>query len=587
VNVKGLIEIDGEDIVIERELKRKLKKDGNWNVKNTLNYYRINAEGEQELLTEEHATQTTQKIKETIGSDKDFELMVLATSQNMDDLVDMGVTESTKMLNRFIGLEILEEKEKLVRDMYNKFSKSMKSNIYSIGTLEEENLSLEENIKSYNLSLEENTNELDKTKTLVTQTNDKIYKLIESKKPIDNNIKYLNPDKLNESIENLTIKGKRLKQELEELNKNISKYKDVIYDEVKYEKINSEISSNNVKVAKLETTIDSNNRDIDRLSKVDTCQICGKDLTPEDNAVKVSELKNKNKQLQAEIIKIENLNFDLKSELDKLKELKRTFDDKNRLELQRDKLSVDIDSLRNKYKTEVENLKKYNDNKEFLNFNIEIDSKVEYQKTELRVYEHKRDKLSQEIEQLKNNIKNSETKISNNNELIEDKRKEEYREKIYKIYISMVGKNGISKIILRTVLPIINSELERIMEDSCDFIMELSINEKNELIKNIVLDGVEKSVKSGSGFEKTVCSLALRSVLGKLSSLPKPNFITFDEVLGKVAEENMEKIKFIMDKIKDMYDVVFFITHSNIVKDWADNVITVVKEENISKVTIN
>jgi DNA repair exonuclease SbcCD ATPase subunit len=87
--------------------------------------------------------------------------------------------------------------------------------------------------------------------------------------------------------------------------------------------------------------------------------------------------------------------------------------------------------------------------------------------------------------------------------------------------------------------------------------------------------------------EKTAASLALRAVLGKLSTLPMPNFITFDEVLGKIAPENLEKLKTLFDKIKDMYDIVFFITHNDLVKDWGDNVITVVKnKENISKITI-
>jgi ABC-type lipoprotein export system ATPase subunit len=65
-----------------------------------------------------------------------------------------------------------------------------------------------------------------------------------------------------------------------------------------------------------------------------------------------------------------------------------------------------------------------------------------------------------------------------------------------------------------------------------------------------------------------------------------PNFITFDEVMGKVASENVEKLKNLFDKVKDMYDIVFLITHNDLVKDWANNVITVVKTNNISKVTI-
>jgi DNA repair exonuclease SbcCD ATPase subunit len=64
-----------------------------------------------------------------------------------------------------------------------------------------------------------------------------------------------------------------------------------------------------------------------------------------------------------------------------------------------------------------------------------------------------------------------------------------------------------------------------------------------------------------------------------------PNFITFDEVLGKVAPENIEKLKHLFDKIKDMYEIVFFITHNDLVKDWGDNVVTVNKIDNVSKIS--
>ena len=112
------------------------------------------------------------------------------------------------------------------------------------------------------------------------------------------------------------------------------------------------------------------------------------------------------------------------------------------------------------------------------------------------------------------------------------------------------------------------------------------MDDKNDVQFLISKDDVSKRLKTGSGFEKTASSLALRCVLGKMSTLPMPNFITFDEVLGKVAPENLEKLKVLFDKIKDMYEIVFFITHNDLVKDWSDNVITVVKENNISKVLI-
>ena len=150
----------------------------------------------------------------------------------------------------------------------------------------------------------------------------------------------------------------------------------------------------------------------------------------------------------------------------------------------------------------------------------------------------------------------------------------------------MVGKKGISKLVLRSVLPIINSELQRILEDVCDFEVEIFMDEKNDVQFLIVDDKATKKLKSASGLEKTAASLALRCVLGKISTLPMPNFITFDEVLGKIAAENIEKIKPLFDKIKNMYDIVLLITHNDLVKDFGDNIVTVYKENRISSVKI-
>jgi hypothetical protein len=148
---------------------------------------------------------------------------------------------------------------------------------------------------------------------------------------------------------------------------------------------------------------------------------------------------------------------------------------------------------------------------------------------------------------------------------------------------NMTGKKGISKLVLRSVLPIINLELQRLLEDVTDFDVEISIDDKNDVKISIVKDDVEKSLKSGSGYELTCASIALRCVLGKMSTLPMPNFIAFDEVLGRVANVNLEIMKPLFDKIRDMFDIVLFITHNEIVKDWSDNIITIVKENNISK----
>lgn len=84
VIVRGMIDIEGEETIIERRMKRSPKKTGDWNVTNKVSYYELLPDGEEKELNEEDAKKTTQKLKETIGNEKDFELLVLATEKNLE-----------------------------------------------------------------------------------------------------------------------------------------------------------------------------------------------------------------------------------------------------------------------------------------------------------------------------------------------------------------------------------------------------------------------------------------------------------------------------------------------------------------------
>ena len=157
----------------------------------------------------------------------------------------------------------------------------------------------------------------------------------------------------------------------------------------------------------------------------------------------------------------------------------------------------------------------------------------------------------------------------------------------YKTYLEIFGKNGNSKMIMKTMTPLINDELQRLLQDSAFFKLEVRINEKNE-VEFMMIDnstGIEKLMSSGSGFERTIASLALRAVLSKVCSLPKPNIVVFDEVFGKVSNENLEMVGEFFNKIKDYFEKVLVITHNPLVTNWANSVVKISKTNNISTVS--
>jgi len=140
---------------------------------------------------------------------------------------------------------------------------------------------------------------------------------------------------------------------------------------------------------------------------------------------------------------------------------------------------------------------------------------------------------------------------------------------------------------MKTMIPLINSELQRLLEDSSHFRLEVNINDKNE-VEFLMIDNntqVEKLMASGSGYERTIASLALRAVLSKICSLPKPNIIVFDEIFGKISNDNLDMVAEFFTKIKEYFEKIFVITHNPLVTNWADNVVKIKKEDNVSYVS--
>ena len=587
LTVRGMIDIENEETIIERKMKRTAKKGGGWTVTNRVNYYKLLPDGEEEQLNEEDATRTTKRLKETIGSEKDFEMLVLATEKNLDDLIGLTTSESGKVLTRLIGLEILELKEAAARTMYNEFARKKKSNDYDVITLTEE---IDDHKEKGVLAVELETSlndKLEKAKLEITSLNEENDKLINNKEKIDVTISELNPSNLEIDISNLIEKGVGFKTSVDELVLKINKIGVVSFDEDRHHALTKDLSTQtsakavkNAEVERLELVVEG-------LVAGGICQSCNRKLDDVDNTEHIAKHELDIEKLKKESTKLSNAIKTINTELDVLNETKVLIDDKNKHELNRDRLEVQIGSLKNDIVSKRNDLKKYKLNLDAIELNKKIDIEVSRVKTDISVLEYSKDDAIAKIERVQTDIKNHRVSIEVKTKLIETIKKEEEIDKIFKIYIELVGKKGVSKLVLRSVLPIINSEVQRLLDDVVDFDVEIFINDKNDVQFLLVKDEVSKLLKSGSGLEKTAASLALRAVLGKLSTLPMPNFITFDEVLGKVAPENLEKLKVLFDKIKDMYEIVFFITHNDLVRDWGDNVVTVIKgSNNLSKISM-
>lgn len=581
VSVRGEITIDGEDYILVRQVTRKKSKSGEWTVKTELDFFKKLADGQLQNFTGEQRRETESFIKNSIGNIDDFLMTILTTASNLEDLIDSKPTARGQVLSRFLGLEFLKRKEEAGKELYSAFGKSMISNVYNTETLKEEINELQikiEEYKSQNLQLEDSIKDADER----LETGKKFKEGLIGQKytDIDHELIILNPKNLEGTILEINMKMSDLKTKINQVK--VIEPKEY-YHEDQHDKVKEQINEVYKDIVRLDTEISGINRLKSSVQGGIKCEHCGIELM---NAAitnaKIAELDGYTMQKDEKT----SIKHELSTKEQSFVQLKKDFDEYEKNKLIREKYELTLEAENLKLEKAQDTLKRYHEVQDKIEKNKLIEEKII--KANMRIGEIEKEK-TQHVSKISYNstmISNSEKDINSKNNKILQIAQEFEREKIYKAYLEMYGKNGISKMIMKTMMPLINEELQRLLQDSALFKLEVRISDKNE-VEFVMIDnstGIEKLMVSGSGFERTIASLALRAVLSKICSLPKPNIIVFDEVFGKISNENLEMVGDFFSKIKDYFERIFVITHNPLVGQWANSVVKIEKTDNVSKV---
>ena len=581
VAVKGEITIDGEEYIILRNIERKLSKKNEWTVKTELDFYKRLSDGSLQNFTGEQRRETEAFIKTSIGTKEDFLMTILTTATNLEELIDAKPTARGQVLSRFMGLDFLKRKEEAAKEIYSDFSKGMLSNIYNSEELKTDNQTSQDTIDTLtesNLTLD---TQLEDAKSRILKGQEYRDGLLKSKHNIDRDLTLVSPDKVQEEINGLDIQKVKAISDRDGVKvvEPSEFYHEDKHDEVKQEikDLITKQAENNAKIKSIEELKSSVDGGI-------KCEHCGIELM---NAAitnaKIGELagfithKGELEGLMQDLT-IKELGFvNLKKEFDEYEKNKLI---KEKYELSVERFQLMIDALKTK-------LERYSEVQDKIIENNKTDGLLIKAGIRIDELEGEKKTIETSVSNNKFTITNLTTKITSNLETIRKIAEETERERIYKIYLEIFGKNGVTKLIMKTMMPLINSELQRLLEDSCHFRLEVKINDKNE-VDFLMIDNntqVEKPMSSGSGYERTIASLALRAVLSKICSLPRANVVVFDEVFGKISNDNLEMVSEFFSKIKEYFEKIFVITHNPLVTNWADNVVRIQKNDNISYVS--
>ena len=582
VTVKGEVLIDGEEYIIVREVTRKLKRNKiDYTVSTSLDFFKKLADGSLLNFTGEQRRETEDFIKKSIGSMDDFLMTILTTSSNLEELIDAKPTARGQVLSRFLGLDALKLKEDTAKEMSSKFQKSMTSNLYDIE-------SLKGYIDEHNELIDGQKDNIKEQKEKLVDVNQRIEKgqeyrdgLLKQKHTgLDAELLKIRPEAMKMDILEYESKITTTTQELNEVKVvEPSEY----YHEDQHDDVKNLLSEEKIKLGTMQSKVSDITDELEGFEGGFSCQYCGIELaSSEYSDKKRKELDDLNIGISNSQILVEGHQKKEQSFVD----LKKAFDLYERNKLIKEKFEIQLESLILKKEQAQDKLDRFNKDKEKFEENNKIDETILRADMRLEDLQREKDGVNYEITNSEANIKKYEEKIVDFKDLIEKIKEEEAKLKIYKIYLELFGKKGISKMIMRSMTPVINSELQRLLVDSAEFKLEVRISEKDE-VEFWMIDnntGIEKLMSSGSGFERTMASLALRAVLSKVCSLPKPNVVVFDEVFGKISNDNLEMVAEFFHKIKDYFEKILIITHNPMVSQWADGIVKIEKTNNVSQV---
>ena len=589
INVEGCINIDGEDFIIRRTLTRPAQGKKAKTVTNKVEYYRLAEDGSEEILPEDNkqeasTTATTKLIKEALGNESDFDLIISANAKDLDNIISLTETEKGRLLSRWIGLSIIEDKDIKAREKWNKeISVGRFSDMYNQVQLESdiENLTTE---NKHNEGCIKDLNEQISThdKSIAENQSNKDL-LLSSMREIDTALLKVDVTTLKESIDDLIDAGKRKNSEVTIIEEQIKEIGEVSYSEEEYKKMKSEnerlindMAETRMKINNLKSTNEA-------LESAEICPTCHRKLDNVDNSGQIEENKKTIQELTDNGVTMKKRSDELVESMGVIEQKRAIAYKKSQLELKLAALKTEIANKRAEYKEKSQTLKEIQKNKDAIAKNNEITAKINVITANINYSERAKREATSEINLLEREIVKNNESIALKKSYLVKIEAERKTEKYWKLYLQMIGKDGISKMVLRNTLPIINSELNRLLGDVTDFRVEVVMNEKNDVDFLLIRDETITRLSAASGLEKTQAALALRVVLGNMSKLSRPPFILLDEVLGTVASENYDDMKKLYDKIVSYYDFVLHICHIDL--DWYNNnIITVTKTNNISHI---
>jgi len=177
-----------------------------------------------------------------------------------------------------------------------------------------------------------------------------------------------------------------------------------------------------------------------------------------------------------------------------------------------------------------------------------------------------------------------EKEIQDYNDAISKLQGLETKYKAYDLYLKAVNRNGVPYELISEAIPKIQAEVNSILSQIVDFEILFEMDGKSINAYIAYDDENFWALEMTSGMEKFISSLAIRTALINVSSLPRPNFIAIDEGWGTLDSDNLNSLHMFFDYMKTQFDFLLTISHIDALRDIVDSVVEINKNKGVSQV---
>ena len=604
---EGFIEIefsvDDKRYVIERHFKRNKRNPSRANNKvelfQIINGDRVNISGQANVRETENA------IRSLLGSYEEHTMTTFSQQFDVTRFIDHGQTNRKDLLARFLGLNVIDDLQKSIKEetsstktllreyqeqdyltILNQFEDKLNETVKRVGGLKEEKEELE-------LLAEKNR----KNKEKMVKSLHPVYDGLRSLHNIETDIKKSTKSitKLEENWETndqnkhiLTERGRWLSDELSKIDDKgpFVQRRQVYYDKVdRHKELTSEYQLRNQMVQTHEQQTQILNKH-DWFETNETCKKCSfltgafaakKELVEEHQWIE--EAKKEKDELwsfigKSDFLKDEKLYDSCNKEkinLDtKVENVDVVFENiKLQLELERNKLFSYKEEEKNYKKNE--NSIKYN---EKVNRNIKkVDGTLMGLETDLHINNDEITKHNTLLGQITQKI----TDLGGNIEVLKEIEKKYV---LHELLMEAFSNDGIPLMILNRAVPLINNEIKKVLSNITNFEVFLEVDTEAHDLLIFIDDGTSRRrIELGSGMEKTLTALTIRSALSNISLLPTCNLFVIDEGFGTLDSENINHMNQLLGYLKTKFENVLIISHIESMQDITNNVINIHKNE--------